>query len=190
MTINEPVICVPKVGIACKRSYYPLYNSGHFGNKATTWDSLDECLLDSVLKGMTVTIRSTVPGGPCIYGLAPTEVERQLGGVPSEVYTLAETIDPSANKIQGYLMEQDGEWYFDYSVVKKSMRDALAEETLHMKGRHKIKTLLKEVMDRPSWSNFKNLRRMYPGHVFELSVFDRPVGTDGWNTIVWEVRKY
>lgn len=193
----KPEKCRAFPPIMSKRAYYPLYNAGHFGNKAMTFESYADFHLWSRRNpdsDMTLTIRCTTQGGPCIYSIPKEDVLKELCRLttkyPHYRYTLAETINPDENIVQGYLMEKDGEWYFDYSTVKAPMRTALEEETLHMQGRHHIKTMLKEVMDRPSWTNFKDLRRAYPGHVFELSVFGERVGTLNLNTIIWEVRKY
>ena len=91
------------------------------------------------------------------------------------------------------IYEIDGEvgWgYFRYSRARAQMRDALAAspEVAH---RLRSDLLLKLAMTPASHDDWNLLLEQHPGHVLEVSIYDRCLGdTPGRNALVWEVRKY
>ena len=70
------------------------------------------------------------------------------------------------------------------------MRDALsaAPEVAH---RLRSDLLLEAAMTPASHEDWRRLLERHPGHVLEVSVYDRCLGdTPGRNALVWEVRMY
>lgn len=70
-----------------------------------------------------------------------------------------------------------------------TMRAAFQEELRELFG-PPVVPILRMILDTRSSENLERLYDMYPGHVIEFSVFKRPVGILGWNTIFWEVKRY
>jgi hypothetical protein len=51
--------------------------------------------------------------------------------------------------------------------------------------------MLRAAMTPSSYEDWRVLLDQYPGHVLEVSVYDRCIGdTPGRNALVWEVRRY
>lgn len=60
-------------------------------------------------------------------------------------------------------------------------------------SRSVIREVLRYALSDADYDDLQDLQARYPGHVFELSSFDRPVGTlapHGRRMLVWEVRFY
>ena len=187
--------------VLSKPQNYLLWQGGAFGNKLRAWRTVDEWR-ESGFDGMVV-LRTVMGGnGPCRYNLNPEEVYAVVDGwlaldIPLDRIMVNEAAPDDDVILQGEYLndiyEIDGEvgWgYFRYSRARAQMRDALAAvpEVAH---RLRSDLLLKLAMTPASHDDWNLLLEQYPGHVLEVSIYDRCLGdTPGRNALVWEVRKY
>ena len=89
-----------------------------------------------------------------------------------------------------YPVNPDWRDFFTYSRVQKPMREALAINT---QIAHGLQTdlVLRGAMTPASYDDWQILLEQYPGHVLEVSIYDRCLGDcPDRNALVWEVRKY
>ena len=187
--------------VLSKQQNYCLWQGGAFGNKLRAWRTVAEWK-DSGFEGKIV-LRTVVDGcGPCEYNLIPDEVDFIVEGwlalgIKLDSIMVNEAAPDGDVILQGEYLndiyEIGGEvgWgYFKYSRARAQMRDALAAapEVAH---RLRSDQLLKLAMTPASHDDWKLLLERYPGHVLEVSIYDRCLGdTPGRNALVWEIRKY
>jgi hypothetical protein len=70
------------------------------------------------------------------------------------------------------------------------MRDALGIDTQIAQGL-RADLLIREAMTPASYDDWQILLERYPGHVFEVSIYDRCLGDcPNRNALVWEIRRY
>ena len=186
--------------IRTKAESVQLYESGFFGNKGLTWQSVQDYYRSGFEDFVVLRYRDKgFGGGPCLYNLCGDfEVYQAVkllaaqGFAESRMWINAQMPD-YAVVVQGeYLVGDDGgvpEDVFFCSTEKRQMRPALDSTGRHI-GRLAAMDLLQRSLDYDSWSNFLWLRETFPGHVIEISVYSQPVGLLGWNSVVWEVRSY
>jgi hypothetical protein len=177
-----------------------LYESGFFGNKGLTWQTVED-YVDSRFEG-PVVLRYRDPdggGGPCVYNLTGDfEVLQAVRyylerGCRDDYMWINAQMPDHAIVVQGEYWTADmyglAPDVFYCSDEKLQMRTALESS-----GRHITKgaalELLRRRMDLKSWCNFESIMEIFPGHVIEVSVYSQPVGLLGWNSVVWEVRSY
>jgi hypothetical protein len=187
--------------ILSKSQNYRLWQGGAFGNKLRAWRTVDEWR-ESGFDGMVVLRTVMGGGGPCRYNLQPGEVDAEVVGwlalgIPLDRIMVNEAAPDGDVILQGEYLndiyEIDGEagWgYFRYSRARAQMRDALAAspEVAH---RLRSDLLLKLAMTPASHDDWNLLLEQHPGHVLEVSIYDRCLGDiPGRNALVWEVRKY
>ena len=194
-------ICLPDP-VLSKPQNYRLWQGGAFGNKLRAWRTVDEWR-ESGFDGMVV-LRTLMEGGggPCRYNLPPEEVDAIVDtwlalGIPLDKIMVNEAAPDGDVILQGeylndiYVMDEEAGWgYFKYSRARAQMRDALATapETAQ---RLRSDLLLKLAMTPASHDDWNLLLGQYPGHVLEVSIYDRCLGdTPGRNALVWEVRRY
>lgn len=167
---------------------YAAMRAGMFGNINPHWYTFDE-YSKSRYRGQ-VGIRSTIPGGRCIYNVNCGCVRRNLAKHwPSGGYTISPMIDSKRLLIQGEICRTVGGLYLYYSTHKSPMRTALAAEPRQAEG-IKVKILLEHYLDLYSQENLYNLLDYYEGAVVEFSTFSMGVGILKYNTVIWEVRHY
>ena len=189
------------VPVLSKLQNYRLWQGGAFGNKLRAWRTVDEWR-ESGFDGMVVLRTVVGGGGPCRYNLQPGEVDAEVVGwlalgIPLDRIMVNEAAPDGDVILQGEYLndiyEIDGEagWgYFRYSRARAQMRDALAAspEVAH---RLRSDLLLKLAMTPASHDDWNLLLEQHPGHVLEVSIYDRCLGDiPGRNALVWEVRKY
>lgn len=198
MQLPDPVLA--------KKQCYRLWQAGEFGNKLRAW-SVDGWRVSGF--GGQVKLRTTLGGGgPCSDDLSPDAVplvlglwERRRGVSPNDV-VVCEAADARAAVLQGeYLNDVLGEYldgvlvggswgHFRHSRERLHMREALAADSRTSTGLVSG-LILREAMTPSSWEDWQLLLERYPGHVLEVSVYDRCVGdVPGRNALVWEVRRY
>lgn len=192
--------------IVRKSQFVRLYKRGVFGNRSPTWDSVMDWFNDQFNSwsnvpylpddGRKFHLRNRIAGGATYYDLSAYELVSTLSKVEGEVdnYYVSEMAPTEHTVIQGEVClrintgtDQRGGLCLTYTKVRKPMRDALAEQTLHAVGL-KANLLLREYVDEYEW--LMELLNNYPDHVVEFSVYRIPFGTLNWKTVIWEVRKY
>jgi hypothetical protein len=184
--------------IRSKKENYRLWQSGQFGNKLRAWPTIQ----DWKRSGFSdrVVLRTMLPagGGPCKYDLQPNMVDAvvrdwESQGVPVDRIMVNEAAPDESAVLQGeyYNDVLGGYWsYLYYSHAAKHMREALEEGPQDRSGLLS-RLLLKELMSPGSMEDWLRLEEQWPGHVFEISIYDRFVGdVPRRNVLVWEVRRY
>lgn len=184
--------------ILTKRQNYRLWQSGEFGNKLRAWPSVDAWRASGFTGRVVLRALLPVGGGPCRYNLEPDEVERTVGywladGMHRDAIMVNEAAPDQAAILQGeYLNGIVGAYWncLHYSRVAAHMRIALGAEMLFANGMMSD-LLLREAMTPSSYEDWRLLLERYPGHVLEVSIYNRCVGDiPGRNALVWEVRRY
>lgn len=186
-----------------KRDFVERYKRGEFGNCSPTWETLED-FSASGYRGL-VHLRNRVAGGPTWYNVPHDEVkavfdrvthyanpvENPNGAVPPTDLYFSGMAPTAKTLVQGEVMLSDQGWYFNHSFVKKPMRDALREQSLHAEGIMAVH-LLKSNLCPNSWDWLNVLLDRYPGHIVEVSAYGEQWGTLAplYNTCFWEVRNY
>lgn len=166
--------------IQSKHDYYTKYNAGYFGNRLRVWSRAWEAAYSDCSLFMA---RSIKPGGNTISYLN----KQGLQSINDLTHRISEQMPDEAIIIQGEYLPPD---YLMYSTVKMPMKDAFARERIHMCNTY-ARFLIKERMCAPAREKFDELIDEHgQDHVIEFSIYDRPVGILGWNTIIWECRSY
>jgi hypothetical protein len=193
-------ICLPNP-VLTKRQNYSLWQGGAFGNKLRAWRTVEEWR-DSGFAGRVVLRMVEGGKGPCRYNLLPDEVESVVHdwitmGITSDQIMVNEAAPDHDVILQGeylndiYALDGKVGWgYFRYSRHRSQMRDALAAASEVSHGL-RSDLLLKLAMTPSSYDDWNGLIERYPGHVLEVSIYDRCLGDiPGRNSLVWEVRRY
>jgi hypothetical protein len=183
--------------ILTKQQNYRLWQSGAFGNKLRAWRTVEEWRA-SGFAGL-VALRTLLPagGGPCAYNLTRDRAIRLVnewdvsGIVPYQSIMVNEAAPDEAVLLQGeYLNDAIALGYFLHSRVTKHMREALGLRSETTYGLHSD-FILREAMTPSSYDDWQILIERYPGHVFEVSIYDRCLGDiPNRNALVWEIRRY
>ena len=182
-----------------KPNFVSGYRRGIYGNRAPTWNTLEE-FLESGYKGL-VHLRNRVAAGPTWYNVPADEVEETYFEItttfgrthaveqPQNIY-FSGMAPHHYNTIQGEVRESENHYDLTYTnVVGLPMRDALAKRTLCAAG-VVARCILEQYMDGNSYSWLQQLLSTYRYSVVEFSCFSREWGTiRGHNTVFWEVRK-
>lgn len=180
--------------VLTKQDFVRRYQAGEFGNRAPTWDTIEE-FLASGYRGL-VHIRNRVAGGPTWYDIPHDEVWFKFCEVIAKPNVSGKTLYFSGmcptelTVIQGEI--QRSARYIDlyYSCVPKPMRQSLIEGGIQVSGLTAV-LLLRCFMDASSHEWLDHLLDEYPEHVIEFTTLSRPWGTiPRRNTIWWEVRNY
>ena len=194
MGIEEGKIC-------SKLEYYTLYERGFFGNKALTWDSIEE-IENSDWKGkICIRGRKGIARSKARFNLTIEEAKeyieklKQEGIYPQDL-KFNQSLPDEEIRIQGEVMRgADIIGRVDYlnlmySTVKKPMNYALAEETLYADG-IKASILLKENLFPTSYDDLQTLFGFFPSSIIEFSSYNITLGSlPDRNTLIWEVRDY
>ena len=179
-----------------KRDMTERWNRGEFGNKIRVWPSIKEFLDDEDLPQDTFTLRSYEPGSPhCAYDLTPRQLRDRCfvlacdGVDMSQFYVNESASLDDKLLLQGEVCRSHRGLELRCSTVKKKMRLAFAKRVEDIHGL-RANIILKCAMDPVAYDWVMELLDRYPDHVVEFSTWSVPFGDLGWNTIVWEVRKY
>ena len=187
------------MNVLTKQQNYRLWRSGAFGNKLRSWRYVD--WQPSLFNG-SVALRALLRngGGPCCYDLAPEHVGVYAQvwneqGIPFECMMVNEMAPSDILLLQGEYLNDIHSFgscwgYFLHSRIQKPMRIALERHPEIAQGL-RADLLIREAMTPSTHDDWQMLLEQYPGHVFEVSIFDRCLGdTPNRNALVWEVRKY
>lgn len=177
--------------VTSKRKFVRLYQRGAFGNRAPTWNGLDDYLSDDY-HGL-VHIRNRVAGGATYYNVSPGVVPylwRKVTNSNSDSWYLSAMAPTEDTLIQGEVQRSPRVLDLRYTTVRQPMRNALANEQYHAYGLQAV-CLLRYYLDPASYDWLQELLDLYPDHVVEFSTYECCWGTEPCrNTVVWEVRRY
>jgi hypothetical protein len=189
--------------VLTKKQNYRLWQGGAFGNKLRAWRTVDEWRASGSV-GIRVVLRILLSfgGGPCRYNLLPDDVEGVVAEwtaakIPREAIMVNEAAPDTVVVLQGeYLNDVLGardDFHYGhlfYSRVAQYMHVALRQKSEWASGL-RADLLLRGTMTPSSYEDWRVLLDQYPGHVLEVSVYDRCLGdVPGRNALVWEVRRY
>lgn len=170
--------------ILSKVDYYEKYKRMYFGNRPRIYPDYTEWYL-SKDKPKQYMVRSYEAGGPTYCGVSTYE----LFCKPTIFSQMAvsEQMDDDRIILQGeYLPPFD----LTYSRERLTMKEAFKVWTIRENSplsRLKVKALMcPEAQEMFDWL----IDEHGQDHVLEFSVYDGPVGILGWNTIIWECRRY
>ena len=199
--IRDEMIGLPDP-VLSKPQNYRLWQGGAFGNKLRAWRTVDAWRESGFDRKVVLRTLMEGGGGPCCYNLQPEEVDAVVDtwlalDIPLDKIMVNEAAPDGDVILQGEYLndiyEIDGEagWgYFHYSRAKFQMREALRVAS-EVAQKLRSDLLLKLAMTPASHEDWNLLLERYPGHVLEVSVYDRCLGdTPGRNALVWEVREY
>jgi hypothetical protein len=193
---------MPASPILSKGENYVLWQGGAFGNKLRAWPSLAEWRASGFGGVVVLRSRRAAGGGPTAYNLQPEEVEARAqewidNCFPRDSIMVNEAAPDTAAILQGeyrndvYGFPPDEAFdYFRYTRVAKHMHVALGIKTEVATGLV-ARELVRLFMTPASHDDWLLLIDRYPGHVFEVSIYDRCLGdVPGRNALVWEIRRY
>lgn len=181
--------------VLSKGDFVCRYAAKEFGNASPTWYNWQSWIDDNGCKhGDLFHIRNRTAGGKTWYdvpyyqlGEVWAEACREYG--PEGLYISA--MAPTEKTIfQGEI--QRGLWSYDltYSLLPRTMREALAEKAYYTQGTL-ASFLLNYFLCPRSHEWLLYLLDEYPEHVVEFSTYSVEWGSvPGFNTVFWEVRKY
>lgn len=195
MRVLEPsceVTCRP---VLSKRDFVQRYEAGEFGNRAPTWNTLEE-FLASGYWGL-IHIRNRVAGGPTWYDVPAGKVEKRVvevcyrEGVTQDQLYFSGMAPTTLTLLQGEVLENSiGRLQLFYSTVPKPMRESLVLGGKQVSGLA-ADAILNSYLNPKSLGWLKWLLSAYPGHVVEFSCYSQCWGTvPGMNTVFWEIRLY
>jgi hypothetical protein len=182
--------------IESKSEFYRLYHAGTLGNRPwqrhyTEYDPDDSPSL--------VALRHTqIAGWPLMrYDMRPRELVgwaeslfRDKKATP-DVVQVSECMPDHRITLQGEVMRSANYYDLMYNTTPGlRMRQALLPETVrHAKGLY-AKSLLDSHFDPSGRAWLDTLFDVYPDSVIEFATYSVPVGVEGQNHIIWEVRNY
>ena len=183
-----------------KKQNYALWQSGAFGNKLRAWRTVEEWRASEYPGLVVLRVLFASGGGPCQYKLSPAYLALEfsawrLRGVSGDHIMINEMAPDDSIVLQGEYLNDicaiEPCWgYFLHSRVQQPMRTALACESRISLGLQSD-LLIREAMTPSSYDDWQMLLERYPGHVFEVSIYDRCLGDiPNRNALVWEIRKY
>lgn len=166
---------------------------GLFGNVIERHFTLDSWLPQSHRFALWGVQTTRTPGGPCRLNCPTAEVEATF----REFAPFVPVISPMISAVE------QTRWAGDiwdgptgltlHGLLNPAIGFHWRREMLHpteWRGTA-ARSLLRSVLNDNSYDDLNDLIERYPGHVYELSAFEKCVGTlAGRNHLVWEVRAY
>jgi hypothetical protein len=180
-----------------KSQMYRLLADGAFGNTIPQYFDLERWEADEAAQRVPVWgVRTLVPGGPCrLY--CPREEIRETALRPeyrADGINISMMIDAIV-RVTLWADVYDSEaglivYGIEYPPKGASWRALMPSQGREWRG-VQAHMLLKKHLNANSLADLEALRERWPGHVYELSAADRPIGTvPGRNAVIWEVRQY
>jgi hypothetical protein len=184
-----------KKSIDSKKDCYLLYENNLFGNRAETWNSLQEVSNSSWKDTICIRAKKRVGSKNTIFDIPLSQVPQEVDNMiknktkKEDIYFI-QTMPNKHLLIQAEVMLTEQGLYLQYTTIKKPMNLGFKEETLHAYGL-KALNLLKSNLSPPSLQDLNALFELFPNSIIEFSCYNVPVGTiPGRNTVIWEVRNY
>jgi hypothetical protein len=168
-----------------KADFYRRWQALEFGNRVRMWAGQAD-LAASGYAG-TVSARSKVPGGKCVYGV-PADLA--ASSPQFAAMTFNETAPDDLLLVQGEFMHDGLRGYGLYcSADRLPMRKALAASGVQHWGLAALGRV-KHYADAKGYDMLMELLDLYPEAVIEFGCYARTLGELPCNTVVWEVRNY
>lgn len=184
--------------VKTKHDFVRRYKRGEFGNASPTWNNISEVKRDPRANTLNPSgrwhIRNRIAGGPTWYNVSTHDLDtmwvQACGKVGPENLYISCMAPHDRGTLQGEICRSDRFYDLTYTLIKKPMREALAEMSIFQSGIGAI-GIVRHYMDDPSYLALNELFDEYPGHTIEFSCFEIPWGTiPNRNTVFWEVRAY
>jgi hypothetical protein len=189
--------------VLTKKQNYRLWQGGAYGNKLRAWRTVEEWCESGFAGSVVLRVLGSIIGGrPCLYNLAPDEVDEVVESWVAEGISRDNIMVNEAAPGQGVILQgeyrnditvlgDEVSWgHFHYSRAKAQMRDALREAP-ELATSLRSDLLIRLAMTPSSYDDWLLLLANYPGHVLEVSIYDRCLGdVPGRNALVWEARLY
>lgn len=180
--------------ITNKKDFYELHKKGAFGNRALTWETLQE-LKTSDYAGQVCIRGLGIPRNAVKYNIPQNQLTEEINnyikqGIPLEKLKFNEAMPDENLLLQGEIKLSKNHMDLTYTTVKKPMNLGFKEEQLHANGLTAI-NILKTNLCPSSYADLQVLLNKYTDSVIEFSTYSFPVGNiKGRNTVIWEVRNY
>ena len=181
------------LSVRTKDENYVLYQSGFYGNKIRTWETL-EALRDSGYR-QPVVLRYKQTGSPfCAYDVPQREIDTLLEewerrGARRELVTFNESAPDDYLILQGEVMRCTSHYTLHYATVPGKMREAMK----HARSVYGLEALglLRWALTPSSYEDLQAIFDLFPQAIVEFSAYRIDVGCiPGRNTLIWEVREY
>jgi len=171
-----------------------LYRQGLFGNHPRCWFNVDDLIALGEFP-WSVVFRYARYGCEAYrrYNLTWDQIplavaEIVAAGGSQQHITVNELMPDDRLTFQGEVTIDHGSWYLFGSDEKTQMVPALRSGREYH-GVHAL-TILKTVMDQPSFDQLNHLIETFPDHIIEFSSYACAVGELGFNTVFWDVRAF
>jgi len=184
--------------VLSKHDFVVRYELGEFGNHSPTWNNLEEMAEDYILEtspeGQLFHVRNRIASGETWYNI-PVELLADVwynaaSRTGEENFYISAMAPTEKTLFQGEVVQGAHSLDLTYTTIAKPMRDALKEEAIRAEGII-ASSLLKYYLCPKSLDWLNVLIERYPGHAIEFSTYSVEWGTlPGFNTVIWEVRKY
>lgn len=175
--------------VKTKADFVRRYQANHFGNRAPTWDTLNEYLQDNY-QGL-VHIRNRVVGGPTWYDVKSEDVDlvwHRVVAMGHDQLYISGMAPTHLTLFQGEVQQSTNHIDLYYSQVRKPMRASLLEGGRQVSGILAI-GLLRKYLCETSYDWLQTLLTEFEDHVIEFSTYATNWGTiPNVNTVFWEVR--
>ena len=182
-----------KSPVTSKRDFTKRFQTGEFGNRTETWNTLDEVMRSGHPGSTLIHIRNRVANGPTFYNVRLDNLlqvfhDLALPIQPAKLWYFAAMALSEKTLIQGEVMRGVGGYELTYNTCPLPMREGMLEGLKTAKGLH-AGLMLQHYLDPCDFDWLMELLDNYPDHVIEFSHYQVPCGTLNRRMIVWEVRK-
>jgi len=185
--------------IGTKREFFRLQGLGLTGNAIPSWRTVGEAIAAGYPIDGRVMIRSLEPGWPGTRPDVPlVQAEAVVawlvavhGGRGDDLF-----LTPMSQALTGgrclnaEVWDGPCGWEMTYSTQDAIMRVALRDSPRQATG-VACRAILRDRLNENDWDDLEALFARWPGHVIELTAYDRAIGTlPGRRTVIWEIRDY
>lgn len=198
-----------RLPVKSKQEFVRRFQTGEFGNRPPTWDSVSEwaewyqskypiSYVSSTDYRLLPTfhLRNRKTAGPTRYGLRGD----QLLAIANESmyqtgYYVSQMCPHEDQTIQGEVrLSPHGRGGLElfYTSVRLPMREALDMKSVTIQGLQ-AELVIRKSMSAGDTDWIKELLQEYPDHTVEFTAFNRPWGSladYGYRAVIWEVRAY
>lgn len=177
-----------------KVQMYRMLETGAFGNTTNQYFTIDDWKNSEEYRRYSVWgVRSLAPGGPCRLFCPRDEVESTVLSFNCS-FNISVMVD-AVSTVRLWAEIMDTPIGLSVYAIQNPKKGASWRKEMPSGGCTCIGLaalmLLQRYLTPSSLADLKELLVTYPGHVVELSVFDRCMGSiPGRNAIIWEVRHY
>jgi len=152
--------------INTKQEYYLLYEHGFFGNKALTWNSINDIVDSGWKEKICIRGKKGISRGKTIFNLSLEQARDYISslkkeGILEKDLTFNQSMPDESLLIQGEVMRSLENYFLTYTRVKEPMNRALAKEELYATGITALH-LLKQNLFPSSYDDLQALFDIFP----------------------------